>query len=82
VQVIGAYAYSANDRIVYVGGGISSDQAATVVEIYTGSGTIGTLRLRINNSGIWIDDGGTMKLLQLGAADSGGSGYKMLRVVN
>jgi len=82
VQVIGAYAYSANDRIVYVGGGMSSDQAATVVEIYTGSGTIGTLRLRINNSGIWIDDGGTMKLLQLGAADSGGSGYKMLRVVN
>ena len=81
VQVFGAYAYSSG-RIVYFGGGMSFEQPADIMQFYTSPGSGGTLRMQIDSEGIKINDGGTMKLIQIGAADSGGTGFKMLRIAN
>lgn len=48
---------------------------------YTGGASL-TERVRIDNDGLKINDGGTMKQIQIGAADSGGTGFKMLRIAN
>lgn len=83
-QCFGAYNYSGTNAI-YFGGGLTFDQAANVIEFWTAStqgGTLGVIRMRINSSGVWVSDGGTMKLIEIGAADSGGTGFKMLRIAN
>lgn len=83
-QALGAYTIS-SQNIVYVGGGLTSAEAATRIDFFTAASvgvSIGTHRMRIDGSGVWINDGGTMKLIQFGAADSGGTGFKALRVVN
>jgi hypothetical protein len=83
-QCFGAYNASGSN-IIYFGGGLSFDQAANVIEFWTAAtqgGTVGTCRLRINSTGTYIDHSGTMKLIEIGAADSGGTGYRMLRIAN
>ncbi len=84
VQVFGGYSVSGQD-ILFFGGGLSLDNAATKIEFYVGATqgeSIGTRKVRITSSGLEIDQGGTMKLIEVGAADSGGTGYRMLRIAN
>lgn len=83
-QVCGAYNYN-GANVIYLGGGLSFDQAANIIEFWTAEtqgGTLGACRLRINSTGTYIDHSGTMKLIEIGAADSGGTGYRMLRIAN
>lgn len=83
-QMLGAYTISSHN-IVYVGGGLTSAEAATRIDFFTAASvgvSIGTHRMRIDGSGIWINDGGTMKLISFGASDSGGTGFKVLRIAN
>ena len=83
-QCLGAYNYNGTN-IIYFGGGLSFDQAANVIEFWTHAtqgGTGGTCRLRINSTGTYIDHSGTMKLIEIGAANSGGTGFRMLRIAN
>lgn len=83
IQVFGGYSYGADSHKLYFGGGLSFDYAASAIEFWTApNSTLGTIRFKIDGSGLWIDDAGTMKLVSFGANDSAGSGYKVLRIAN
>lgn len=84
VQCFGGYSLDGSN-ILYFGGGLSFDDAATRIEFWataTQGGTLGVRKMRITAAGVEIDHSGTMKLIEISAADSGGTGFRMLRIAN
>ena len=86
-----AYGWATNHTQLNWGGGLSGYKAATVHNFYAAAlaGTsVGTLIASIDvnvtstETGLLLLYGGEMKRVSVGAADSGGTGYRMLRITN
>jgi hypothetical protein len=82
---------SLTSNIAHIGGGIGDRQSCTRLDVYLASSVntaIGTLSMQMDTSttatqtGLRLDYNGTMRRVEVGAADSGGVGYRMLRILN
>lgn len=91
--LFGAYGTSSHNY-VYVGGGLgASRKAATQIGFYAAANNttnVGTEIMRLDFDAtagntrmmLWDVTAGSLKRVSVGAADSGGSGFKVLRVAN